>query len=456
MSEKLIPWILNGQDILTTGVTQQVVDPNGCQLTPASCLRDLEKDVNMLAEIAATGMQKWRDILFLDKRKIYERAKILALERQDELKEAHVEIGGPDWFVNFNVGTLIDFIDEYSAQLSASDGEIVKLNASKLAMVIKEPIGPVLSMSPWNAPVILCARSILAPLTAGCSVVIKLTEKCPRVAYLLVRLFLEAGVPGETIQLAHTTIEDTPKFVDLMLKNVFIKKINFTGSTNVGKIIAGVAAKYLKPCLLELGGKNSTIIEPDADLDEAIPKTIWASWAHQGQICMSTDSCYVHESIFENFKTKLQTVAEELAKEPQFNHKVRDSSIGSKVKTLIDDALTKGASLIFPDIIPDDESSTVILGDITDRMEISHTEIFGPVLTLSSYLDTKELIQKLNEGSYGMKVSLWSKDIMKALDYAKQIQVGGVHINLPTIHDESTLPHGGVNLSASGECKSSK
>lgn len=453
MSGSVIPLIINGAEVVTDKL-QAVSDPSGHELSPASCLTDVEAGVVQLAETSLIGMAKWREVLFLDKKEVFERAKKLALERYDELRDAHMETGAPEWFANFNVSVLNDFIDEYGAKLSLGDGEIVKLKTTKLALVFNEPIGPVLAVSPWNAPVILCSRSILAPLAAGCSVVVKLSEKCPRAAYLLVRLFLDAGVPKETLQLAHTTVQDTPQFVDSMLKNDIIKKINFTGSTQVGRIIAGVAAKYLKPCLLELGGKNVTIIEADADLDAAVAKTLWSSWCHQGQICMSTDIVYVHDAIFDEFKNKLQTVAEEVTKGPQFNDLVRDSIQASKIKFLIDDAIEKGATLVFPKVGLVSENTPAILGDITNDMAISYTETFGPVFSIARYVNTSELIGKLNTSPFGLKASIWSKDLLKALDYARQLEVGGVHINLPTVHDEATVPHGGAKLSGFGRFNS--
>ena len=184
-------------------------------------------------------------------------------------------------------------------------GEVIPSNRpGSIAMAIRQPAGVVLSMAPWNAPIILGVRSVAMPLACGNTVVFKSSENCPRTHALIVESFREAGLPQGTINLVSNAPEDAPKIVEALIAHPKVRRINFTGSTRVGRIIAETAARYLKPVLLELGGKAPLIVLDDADLDEAVNAAVFGAFANAGQICMSTEKIVVDNKIADAFVEK--------------------------------------------------------------------------------------------------------------------------------------------------------
>ncbi|CUM68437.1 uncharacterized protein PRCAT00006160001 [Priceomyces carsonii] len=404
------------------------------------------------------GFQEWSSKTFIERIEVMKKVSDLLKNRKDEFVKAHQEIGGPEWFSNFNINHLILQIELYISQISQPEGEVAKALIPLLAMTIRQPMGSILSMAPWNAPAILCGRSIAAPLAAGCSVVLKSSERAPLISYLLVKVFHDAGIPPNALQLVHTKPEDSETFVDVMLSNPLIKKVNFTGSTDVGRKIAITAAKYLKPTLLELGGKNYSIVDNPLDLKQSAQNILWSAWSHQGQICMCIDSVYIHESIYDDYCDELLRCAQTLVRDPVYSIPQRDTSQVDKIMDLIDDALQKGAIMLYGKRSDEDTGSVIhpmILKDVTSEMKLDSTESFGPILTVYKYTDKEEVVQTLNKATSCLKASIWSHNISEAIALAKKIESAGVHINSSTIYDEPTLPHGGFKESGMGRFNSS-
>lgn len=417
------------------------------------CLGDDEYKelIPSICESSQDGFNQWSSKTPNERANVFEKAIELMRERKAQFVEGHKQIGGPNWFANFNVDGAITQMEQYIACIrSNTNGVIPQSEQTSLALVYKRPIGPVLSIAPWNAPVILGCRAISAPLAAGCSVVLKSSEKSPLLSYLLVRCFHDAGVPKNALQLINATGESVPSVVNEFLSNNTIKMINFTGSTKVGREIAQIASANLKPYLLELGGKNCSIVEHDADLDKCIPTVLANSWWHQGQICMSTDKVYIHASIYENFKNRLLVAAKiELDSNQDLKIPQRDQEVSRKVSDLVQDAISKGAN-----VFGNSGHEPLILEGISPDMKIDSEEIFGPVFSIHKYEDIESVINDINRTSYGLKASIWSNNVLNAIKYAGKIQCGGVHINRMSIHDEATIPHGGIKSSGQGRFNS--
>lgn len=271
------------------------------------------------------------------------------------------------------------------------------------------------------------------------------------------KTFIDAGIPSKALQLVFIKPDDNPEFINSILDTGLIKKVNFTGSTIVGKKIAEAASKHLVPYLMELGGKNVSIVEKDADLVRAVETIIWSSWSHKGQICMSTDKVFVDESIYDKFVAQLKVSANEIVKDPDYAISQRDITFKRNLVKLVKNALDLGANLIFGklnDHLDSGSFSPLILENVTSNMLLDSTESFGPLFAVYKYSDTIKLVKELNRADYGLKASIWSQNVLQALETAKKIHVGGVHINSSTIHDEATLPHGGVKSSGAGRFNS--
>ncbi|RCK56570.1 Vanillin dehydrogenase [Candida viswanathii] len=457
MPVSIVPYIISGEEVADHTHTFPVYSHEDPQvvLHEFSYLPATHSNIASVATNAKNGFKQWSAVPVSKKIEIFTRYKTILQEHRQEFIEVHKEIGGPDWFANLNIDGIIGQVQEYTGHLGNAEGEMFHSEGNEFALTVRQAVGPVLAISPWNAPVLLGGRSILAPLAAGCSVIAKSPERAPRALYLLVKYLFEAGVPKDVVQLVHLKPEDNPGFIDQILATEAIKKINFTGSTAVGRSISVAAAKHVVPCLLELGGKNVSIVTKDADIAKAAGKDNWAAWAHRGQICMSTDHVYVDASVYDEYKEELVKAATEAIKDPDHLIFERDPIGRSKVIALVDDALAKGASLVFGDYSKDakDDSkplTPLILENVTPEMKFFDTESFGPIFAIEKFTSLDTLVDKINDTEYGLKTAIWSKNIISAINLAKRIECGGVHINNFTIHDEPHLPHGGVKTSGVG------
>lgn len=405
---------------------------------------------------AHAGFRQWSSRSFAERAHILNSAADSIYRDRECFIEAHAEIGAAPVFASMCADNAVHHIREYARIVSLPDGLVTKSTGADLALTIKTPLGPVLSIAPWNAPTILWARAIVAPLAAGCSVIMKSSENAPKVPFLYTEHLLKAGVDVKALQLINVGPEDHGQVTEALLANDLVRKVNFTGSTAVGSEIAQMAARYLKPSLLELGGKNVSVVCEDADIEKTALSLVLNAWIHKGQVCMCLDELYVHESIYDEFIALLLTAAKDLASSPDMELSQRDKPGAEKVGRLVSDAINKGASVIFGEhSVPDSTHySPIILEGVTSDMDISTAEVFGPVLAVFKYSDANEVISAVNKSKYGLKASVWSANALNALAIAKQLDFGGIHINGSTVQDECTIPHGGMKLSGWGRFNS--
>jgi acyl-CoA reductase-like NAD-dependent aldehyde dehydrogenase len=278
--------------------------------------------------------------------------------------------------------------------------------------------------------------------------------------WALASAFHKAGLPGGCLNtIYHRSGPDAAIVTEALIAHPAIKKVNFTGSTNTGAIIAGMSGKYLKPVLMELGGKASSIVFEDAELQSTAINCAIGAFAHSGQICMSTERILVHKSIVSGFREVLETTMNHMFG-PGEDGKQQDAPIlvaelgVSKNKKLLDNAISKGARAIWGDAGAHETSSTrmrpVIIEGVKKEMDIFYTESFGPTVALYTFDTEEEAIELANDTDYGLSCAVFTEDLRRGLRVAKQIESGAVHINGPTVHDESALPHGGVKKSGWG------
>ena len=261
-------------------------------------------------------------------------------------------------------------------------------------------------------------------------------------------------MPKGAINLVSNAPEDAHKVVEALIAHPKVKRINFTGATQVGRIIAETAARYLKPVLLELGGKAPLIVLDDADLDEAVNAAAFGAFANAGQICMSTEKIVVENSIADAFLAKLAAKASALPAGDPRGHVVLGSCItaeaAGRVGDLIKDAVSKGAKVLSGG--PSDNSimKATVVDKVTPAMRLYDEELFGPVVSVIRVDGDEEAIQVANDTEYGLSASVYSRDIARALKVAKRIESGICHINGPTVHDEAQMPFGGTKSSGYG------
>ncbi|ATN34905.1 salicylaldehyde dehydrogenase [Rhizobium sp. ACO-34A] len=366
------------------------------------------------------------------------------------------EIGATVAWARFNVMLASSMLREAAALTTQVSGEVIPSDKPGcLSMAIREPAGVVLGIAPWNAPVILGVRALATPLACGNSVVFKASEICPRTHALIVEALEEGGLPAGVVSLVTNAPEDAAEIVGALVDHPDIRRINFTGSTNVGRIIAERAARQLKPVLLELGGKAPLLVLKDADVDEAVKAAIFGAFFNQGQICMSTERIIVVPEVAEEFVAKFTERAKALkAGDPREGKAplgaVVDARTVAKVEALIADAVSKGASVTGAGAAEGVLLPAQVVDKVTADMRLYSEESFGPVVAILRAKDEDDAVRLANDSEYGLSAAVFSRDTSRALSVARRIRSGICHVNGPTVHDEAQMPFGGTRASGYG------
>lgn len=239
-----------------------------------------------------------------------------------------------------------------------------------------------------------------------------------------------------------------------IIEHPAIKKVNFTGSTTVGRIVSRLAGENLKPILLELGGKAPAIVCDDADLDVAAQHCVVGAFLYAGQICMSTERILVHESIASEFEKKLGEWIERIFSSGGDAPVLIAAGAVTKNKKLMKDAVDKGAKLVYGDLDTAESAANrmrpIVVGGVKSDMDVYKQESFGPTVSLITFSTDEEALRVANDTEYGLSSAVFSKDLRHALRIAKKIETGAVHINRMSVHDEAALPHGGAKASGYG------
>jgi len=419
----------------------------------AATLDDAERAVNA----AADAFEGWAGMAPGARRKVINACADALEGKADAIVAAMaVETGATEGWARFNVGLAAEMLREASGLPTRITGDIIPSGRpGSLAMAIRQPVGVVFSMAPWNAPVILGVRALAAPLACGNTVVMKSSEICPRTHWLIVDALNGAGLPKGVLNLISNAPEDAPGIVERVIAHPAVRRINFTGSTRVGRIIAQTAAKYLKPALLELGGKAPFVVLEDADIEQAVAAASFGAFMNQGQICMSTERIVATGAAGDEFSAALGEKAKRMpAGDPREGScplgSVVDESAARRLGELVHDAIDKGAVLVAGGQIDGTIMQATVLDHVTPAMRIYGEESFGPVVTIVRARDEAEAVRIANDTEYGLSAAVFGRDVMRALSVARRIESGICHINGPTVHDEAQMPFGGVKASGYG------
>jgi benzaldehyde dehydrogenase (NAD) len=414
-------------------------------------------DAVAVADAAAAAFPAWSATGPNARRALLDKAATaLGARANDFVAAMMAEIGATEGWARFNVALAVGMIREAAAMTTQIGGEVIPSDKPGcLAMGIREAAGVVLGIAPWNAPVILGVRAIALPLACGNTVVFKASEICPRTHEIIVEAFAEAGLPEGVVGVVTNAPADAGAVVGALIDHPAVRRINFTGSTAVGKIIARRAAEHLKPVLLELGGKAPLIVLKDADLDEAVAAAAFGAFMNQGQICMSTERIIVVEDIADEFVAKFTAKAATMkAGDPRQGSTplgaVVDLKTVAHVSSLIEDAVAKGATLHGGGAADGVVMQAAVVTDVTDAMKLYREESFGPVVAVIRAKDEEDAIRLANDTEYGLSAAVFTRDVARGLTVARRIKSGICHVNGPTVHDEAQMPFGGVGASGYG------
>jgi acyl-CoA reductase-like NAD-dependent aldehyde dehydrogenase len=395
------------------------------------------------ADAAAAAFPAWSALGPSARRSLLNRAADEIEARADRFAGLmREELRASEPWARFNVQLGAGMVREAAALTTQVTGEVIPSDKpGLLAMALREPAGVVLGIAPWNAPVILGCRAIATPLACGNTVVLKASDRCPRTQGLIVEAFAAAGFPDGVVNLVTHAPEEAAEVVGALIDHPAVRRINFTGSTEVGKTVARRAAENLTPVLLELGGKAPLIVLDDADLDEAVKAAAFGAFLNAGQICMSTERIIAVDPIADEFARSFADKAASMPA-PAVGDQV-DEQAQAKVAALVDDAVNKGARWIAG-------ISAIVVDGLTPAMDLYRDESFGPVVGIIRVADEEEAIRVANDTAYGLAASVFTRDSARGLRVARRIRSGICHINGPTVHDEPQMPFGGLGASGYG------
>lgn len=449
--------MINGNDVAaSSGATFERNNPitNEVATKAASATTD---DAIAAVDAAAAAFPVWSQSSPKERRTVLTKAADILLEKMPLFVDAMAsEIGATAGWAGFNVTLASDMLREAGAMTTQITGEVIPSNRpGSLAMAIRQPAGVVLSMAPWNAPVILGVRSLAMPIACGNTVVMKTSEICPRTHRLIIDALNEAGLPAGVLNAISNDPDDAPEIVETLIAQNAVRRVNFTGSTRVGRIIAELCGRHLKPALMELGGKAPLVVLDDADIDAAVAAAGFGAFMNQGQICMATERLIVDNSIADEFVAALAVKANSLkAGDPSEGKtplgSVVDMTAANRIDMLVKDAISKGATLVAGGGFDGTIISAIVLDNVTPSMKIYSEESFGPVLAISRVGSVDEAVSIANDTEYGLSSAVFGRDTMRAMSVARRIESGICHINGPTVHDEAQMPFGGTKDSGFG------
>ena len=415
-------------------------------------------DVPAIAAKAQQGFAVWSKMGPNARRAVLMKAADALMAKKDDFVAAMMgEIGATAGWAMFNLALAAGMVREAASLTTQIAGEVIPSDhEGTIAMALREPVGVMLGIAPWNAPIILGVRAIAVPLACGNSVILKASETCPRTHALIIECFADAGFPDGVVNVVTNAPEDAAEVVGALIDAPEVRRINFTGSTGVGKIIARRAAEHLKPCLLELGGKAPMIVLEDADLDEAVKAAAFGAYMNQGQICMSTERIIVVDAVADEFAKKFaEKVRSMPAGDPAGGNTplgaVVDARTVAKCYALIEDATTQGAELL----VGGETSRNVIMpahlvDRVTPDMKLFREESFGPVVGIARARDEDHAIELANDTEYGLSSAVFTRDTARGLRVARRIHAGICHVNASTVSDEPQMPFGGMKASGYG------
>ncbi len=420
--------------------------------------RSKRADVTRAIEAAQAAFPDWANSSPSVRRKLFLKAADIFEKRQEELVRVLAEeTGSTIGIAMFQMFFVPGLYREAAAQAYSVTGEVIPADyPGAFFMALRQPAGVVGAFGPFNVPYILSSRAFALPLAYGNTAVLNPSEVAPiSGGLMLAEIFEEAGFPPGVLNVITHTREDAPDIADQLIAHPAVRRISFTGSTEVGRQIAEKAGHYLKRCVLELGGKDPLIILRDADLDYAADAAAWGAFLHQGEICMSTERIIVERPIAAEFIDKLSQRARALKvgdpRDPStaIGPLINQAAL-KRVHGHVQGALDGGADLVTGGKYEGLVYYPTIVTNVKYDMPIFTDQTFGPVAPIVVVEDAEEALKVANNSKYGLASGIITHDFNQALLMARNLDTGMVHIGDQTVNDEPQVPFGGVKGSGYG------
>ncbi|HEY0614817.1 MAG TPA: NAD-dependent succinate-semialdehyde dehydrogenase [Candidatus Elarobacter sp.] len=432
-----------------------VTDPaSGKQIgrLPIATDQDL---ANALAS-AQRGFLRWRKTSSYDRGAILRKAAQLMRERTDAIARVlTLEQGKPLAEARLEMLGTADIFEWCGEEGRRTYGRVVPPRSESVRQtVLREPVGPVAAFTPWNFPAITPGRKLAGALGAGCSIIIKPSEETPGTALMLVDALRDAGLPDDVV---NVVFGDPPHISETLIGSPVVRKISFTGSTAVGKHLAGLAAKGLKRATLELGGHAPVIVSEKADIDKAVAMSVSSKFRNAGQVCVSPTRFIVHESVEKRFTETFAAKAASLRVGHGLDEGTQMGSLAnerrhSAIRDLVEDAQRRGAKIHTGGTTIESPGyffSPTVFTDVPGEARMLTEEPFGPIAVITPYHRLDEAIARANSLPYGLAAYAFTQDLSEAIALSNGIESGMIGINSFGIA-LAELPFGGIKDSGYG------
>jgi aldehyde dehydrogenase (NAD+) len=414
-------------------------------------------DARAAIAAAQAAFPAWSGMSHSARARIVHRIGDVLESRQKEYIEVLTAEGG-SWVGKgmFETGYSSGVYRAAAAAAYQSNGEILPSDHGKLSLVVREPLGVVSVISPWNFPLILSSRGFAVALAVGNCVVLKPSEETPVAGGLLIAEILEeAGIPPGVFNVITCSRDNVDEVGDELISNPAVHGVSFTGSTAVGSKVAAKAGGLFKKCCVELGGKDALIVLDDADIELAVNAATFGSFMHQGQICMSVERVIVDKSIAAEFTEKFVANTKKLkvgnpAEMANCIGPIINEKQLRKIREQIEDAVTQGAEILCGGTSEGLFLQPTVLGKVTANMRIFREETFGPVAPIIVAKDLDEAVALANDSDYGLSAGIMTRNEERGLDVARRLHTGMAHINDSSVNDEPHVPFGGIGASGLG------
>jgi acyl-CoA reductase-like NAD-dependent aldehyde dehydrogenase len=415
-------------------------------------------DARKACDAAAAAFPDWSHTPPAERQRYFLRAADILERRQQEiLSIVAQETGGTFSWGMFQTGFIPGLLREAAAQVHAVSGEIIPADLpGAFFMAIRQPVGVVAAIAPWNAPLILSLRAVALPMACGNTTVLKPSAEAPvSGGIIFAEVFEEAGLPKGIFNVVTNGPGFGGEVGDEFIEHPKVRRLSFTGSTEVGRQIAEKAARHLKKVTLELGGNDPLIILRDADTDYAVNAATFGRFNHQGQICMSSKRIIVEKPLATHFTEKFVKKVQRLkVGDPQDPDTVIGPLINQeqvdKLHKQVEEAIRNGARLVCGGKYDGRCYYPTVLTNVTPDMNIAREETFGPVAPIIIVQDADEAVRVANDTRFGLSAGVITSDFEKGLEIAERLESGMVHINDSSIHDEPQVPFGGMKESGYG------
>jgi acyl-CoA reductase-like NAD-dependent aldehyde dehydrogenase len=457
MTKKLL--INNEWRDAASGQTMEIVNP-ATEEVIATVAAAGASDVDLAVQAARAAFNgPWGQMSARDRGRLVSRLADRLMEKADEIARLETLHNGKPISEarHVEIPAAADCLEYYAGWADKVMGETIPVKGNYLTYTLREPLGVVAAIVPWNFPLLLAAWKIGPALATGNTVILKPAAETPLTALALGEIAVEVGLPPGVLNILTAPGAEVGR---ALVAHPGIDKIAFTGGTSTGKAIMRSAADTLKKVTLELGGKSPNIVLPDADLDAALRGATMGIFYGKGEVCAAGSRLLVDRSIKDEFIDKLAARAKKMVAGDPLDPKTRYGSLASKkqldnVQRYVDVAKKEGAALVAGGARADIGTGKgyfyqpTVFDNVTPEMTIAREEIFGPVLAAIEFADLDEAIARANDSEYGLAAAVWTRDVKKAHYVARKLQAGTVWINTYNVYD-TAAPFGGYKASGFG------